>query len=140
MSHQTVGGAFAHVLLGVVLIEGLHRVVAQGGGEGSLHNSFLQQRFQLVHVREIGAALQPELNHAGVLATGAIQSHRQILVPGHGFVQNLGQGIGFLFTQLLKLGHNVVGQLLADVAHKIGDHIGQSLDIFFLIHRTSSLC
>ena len=131
------GRTLAHILLGVVLVEGLHGVVAQGRGEGSLDNGFLQQGFQLVNVGEIGAAFQPELDNAGVLAAGAVQRHRQILIAGHGFVQNLGQGIGFLFAQLLKLGNHVVGQLLADVAHKVGDHIGQSLDIFFLIHKNS---
>lgn len=42
------GGAFTHVFAGVVLVKGLHRVVAQRRVEGGLHHRFLQQSLQLV--------------------------------------------------------------------------------------------
>ena len=109
--------------------------MAQRGLEGSLNHSLLQQGLQLTHIGEIGAALQPELDHAGILAAGSIQLDRQILVLGHGFVQDLGQGCGLLAAQLLQLGHHVVRQLLADVAYKAGHHVRQTLNIFFLCHK-----
>ena len=64
------GGALADVLAGVVLVEGLHGVVAQRGLEGGLHDRVLEQALQLVDEGEAGAALDPELQHAGVLAGG----------------------------------------------------------------------
>ena len=131
-------GTLTHIALGVVLVEGLHGVVAQRGGKGCLNNSLFQQGFQFIDVGEIGAAFQPELNDAGILAAGPIQLHGQVLVLGHGFVEHLGQGGGFLATQLFQLGNHVVGQLLADVANEIGHHVGKLFYIFFLSHRISS--
>ena len=128
------GGALADVALGVVLVEGLNGVVTQRGGEGSLNGGLLQQGLQLVDEGEGSTALDPVLQNAGVLAAGTVQLHGQLLVLGHGLIQDLGQRGGLLTAQLLQLGDNVVRQLLADVAHKACHNVGEQLYAFFICH------
>ena len=50
------GGTLADILAGVVLIECLHGIVAQGRVKGGLHDSFLEQGFQIINVGELCAA------------------------------------------------------------------------------------
>ena len=127
------------VALGIDLVEGLHAVVAQRRFKGGLDDSFLEQGLHLVDEREARAALDPELEHAGVLAAGAVKGDGQPLVARHGIIERLGQRAGFLLRQLIQLGNHVVGQLLADVAHEAGHDVGHFGDHFLLRHAFSSL-
>ena len=132
------GGALADILAGIVLIEGLHRVVAQRGLEGGLYDRVLEKAFQLIDEGEAGAALHPELQNAGVLAGGAVKLDGQLLVAEHGVIDHLGQGFGLFFAQLLELCDHVIRELLAGVADELCHHVGHFLDLSFFVHSNSS--
>ena len=71
-------------------------------------NSFLQQYLQLVDQREVGAASYDELHNAGILAAGAVQLLRQLLVQLHGLVDGFRQRAVLLLCQLIQLSDNIV--------------------------------
>ena len=124
--------ALADVLAGVVLVKGLDGIVAKGCVDGRLHDGFLEQDLEIINVGEPGAALDPELEDAGVLAGGAAELDSQFLVAEHGLVDGLGHGIGLFFAELLELCDDVVRQLDAGEAHELGHDILQFLELCFV--------
>ena len=126
--------AFADVLAGVVLVKSLDGVVAQGRRESRLHDRVFEESFQLVNERESRAALQPELENAGVLAGRPVELDRELLVAEHRLINDLCEGAVLFGSELLKFRDDVVRKLLACVAYKTCDDIGHSLDLCFCCH------
>ncbi len=124
--------ALADVFAGVVLVKGLDGIVAQGCVKGRLNDCFPEQDFQIVDVREAGAAFYPELEDSGVLAGGAAELDSQLLVAEHGLVDGLRHGICLFFAELFELGDDVVRQLDAGKADKLGHDVFQFLELCFV--------
>ena len=132
------GGSLSYVLSGIVLVKGLHAVVAQGSFLGGNDHRLFQEGLQLANQRESGSAFYPELQDTGILAAGTVQLHGQILISLHGAVNHLGQRAVLLLGQLAKLLLHIVRELLSDIGHKIGHISGQLLHLFFLAHLIAS--
>ena len=85
--------AFTHVFAGIVFIKS---------------HCFTQQRFQLADQREVRPALHQKLNHAGILAGGAIQLLCQTLVLNHGRKDDVSQFTGLFLMQIFQFCSDVI--------------------------------
>lgn len=126
----------AHVGVGVLLVEGLDGVVAQRRLLGGAEDGLLEHVGELVDIGELAAHAHEHLDEARVLARGAVQLPRLLLVRGHGLVDHARHGRCLLRSQLLELGGDVVRQALANQAGEVGDDIRQPLQVPVLLHLT----
>ena len=128
------GNAYARVVAGVLLVEDLNCVVAKRGFLGGANCGFTQAFLHLTDEREFGAAFDPILNHAGVLAEGNVELVGEFEVRKHGVVHHLGKRRVLLRAHFLELGKHVVGQMLAEVRRELRHGVSETGTQFRFVH------
>ncbi|MPM63352.1 hypothetical protein SDC9_110232 [bioreactor metagenome] len=124
----------AGIRSGVLFVEGLHRVVAQGAPFGGAERGGAQDVFQLAEQGEACASADEILDDAGVLTARTVQLVGSLLVVGHGQVDGLRQRIRFERPQLGELVLDVVRQTLADVCGEFRHDFGEFRNFGISLH------